>query len=176
MSTTTVPADYLCKICRATGIKLWRDTGFAGPFDLSCFNCACQVLGPLRPDDSGDFRAHTSDQLGNLVPAVPTKDGLGYWGYSAVPDDAVDWWYSLPNRPGCVHLCVGAHHASDIQNVLHADLVAFGIHRGRRRDEHIDVWVEAPNQGLLNMYAVMVRLKLDKVYPVRALPQPSPPH
>ncbi len=39
-----------------------------------------------------------TDQIGWRVPAVPTEDGEGFWGYSSVPDDGVKWWRALPTR------------------------------------------------------------------------------
>jgi hypothetical protein len=39
-----------------------------------------------------------SDQIGWLVPAVPTEDGETYWGYTSVPADGCSWWYALPVR------------------------------------------------------------------------------
>jgi len=36
-----------------------------------------------------------TDQIGWLVPAVPTEDG-SFWGYTSVPPEACEWWYKLP--------------------------------------------------------------------------------
>ena len=40
------------------------------------------------------------DQIGNLVPAIPTEDGETFWGYSSVPQDGCEWWYRLPYAAG----------------------------------------------------------------------------
>jgi len=38
------------------------------------------------------------DQIGWLVPAVPTPDGESFWGYTSVPQDACQWWHALPYK------------------------------------------------------------------------------
>jgi hypothetical protein len=46
----------------------------------------------MRIDDLGQ----RTDQIGWLVPAVPTDEGTTFWGYTSVPQDKVDWWQDLP--------------------------------------------------------------------------------
>jgi hypothetical protein len=41
-----------------------------------------------------------SDQIGWLVPAVPTEEGDTYWGYTSVPSAGCVWWFLLPLKPG----------------------------------------------------------------------------
>lgn len=36
------------------------------------------------------------DKIGERVPAVPTKEGNTFWGYSSVPPAGCEWWYRLP--------------------------------------------------------------------------------
>lgn len=103
--------DYTCSSCGATGIKLWRDYNTcASAVDLKCAECATpdqvayeaknynntnrEALGAL--DDDGAFTFRNGDQLGGLVPAVPTAEGNTFWGYSSVPDEEVEWWHALP--------------------------------------------------------------------------------
>ena len=35
-------------------------------------------------------------QIGSLIPAVPTFEGDAFWGYTAVPEEGVRWWRTLP--------------------------------------------------------------------------------
>lgn len=103
--------DYVCSSCKATGIKLWRDYNTcASACELKCAVCATpaqvtyeaknytdqnrEFLGALDPD--GLFMFRNGDQLGGLVPAVPTPAGETFWGYSSVPDEDVLWWYAMP--------------------------------------------------------------------------------
>ena len=39
------------------------------------------------------------DQIGWLVPAVPTEEGDTFWGYTSVPEPGCQWWYRLPAMP-----------------------------------------------------------------------------
>jgi hypothetical protein len=107
--------DYVCTGCKARGLKLWRDYNtFANHCELKCATCAtpAQVayetknytdqnrehLGAL--DTDGRFMFRGGDQLGGLVPAVPTPEGDTFWGYSSVPNEDVLWWYALPTYQG----------------------------------------------------------------------------
>lgn len=38
----------------------------------------------------------SSDSVGWLVPAVPSRADDAFWGYTSIPPDAVEWWHSLP--------------------------------------------------------------------------------
>jgi hypothetical protein len=40
-----------------------------------------------------------SDQIGWYVPAIPDMEGVGYWGYTSVPQAGIDWWRKLPTLP-----------------------------------------------------------------------------
>ena len=46
--------------------------------------------------DTGDGFA--TDQIGWLVPAVPSEEGDTFWGYMSVPQAGCDWWDRLPTR------------------------------------------------------------------------------
>jgi hypothetical protein len=102
---------YMCSGCQRSGVKLWRDYNTcANVCELKCVECATpaqvayeaktytdenrKFLGALDPD--GLFMFRSGDQIGGLVPAVPTPDGDTFWGYSSVPDEDVLWWYGLP--------------------------------------------------------------------------------
>lgn len=105
-SDQTVPADYVCAHCKGTDCKLWREYQTFSP-KLLCAMCAEADQGKkiLEMDArggmilEGDRFKMRCDQIGWYVPAVPTEDGLGYWGYSSVPQDGCEWWYALPNHP-----------------------------------------------------------------------------
>lgn len=99
---------YKCTKCGAEDCKLWREYQiFANLTDLYCVKCACIVEkkdinnvtpeGRIKTDPKYSCRVdETTDQIGWLVPAVPTEENDAYWGYTSVPQDKVNWWYSLP--------------------------------------------------------------------------------
>jgi hypothetical protein len=83
-----IPPEYRCDTCDAGAVRLWRDyQTFAESTRLLCQSCAERDQGkPISPN---------SDQIGWMVPAVPTEDGYTFWGYTSVPLAGVDWWKSL---------------------------------------------------------------------------------
>lgn len=99
------PASYACGNCGARECKLWREYNvMASHQTLRCAPCAlaAQAGGKGSVDADGrriDRDGDRSDQIGWLVPAVPTEDGKTFWGYSSVPDDGVAWWRRLPSYP-----------------------------------------------------------------------------
>jgi hypothetical protein len=103
-ATGKAPAGYHCSRCSTQGVKLWRQyQTLACYVQLLCAPCAC--ADQKRPDDVdalGYIEDSTvggrCDQIGWLVPAVPTEDGETYWGYTSVPQMGVDWWRQLPTR------------------------------------------------------------------------------
>jgi hypothetical protein len=110
------PADiYRCGICGARGVKLWREWNTMVCFQtLRCFGCAAkETKKPIRSvDEDGRYESKhgRTDQIeikgvGTIIPAVPDttpdeNDDIGehgsYWGYTAVPPEAVAWWRALP--------------------------------------------------------------------------------
>jgi len=81
------PEGYKCK-CGKTGVKLWREYNtFLDQQTLYCVECACADQKKPMPE--------TGDQIGWLVPAVPTEDGDTYWGYTSVPIMGCIWWDRL---------------------------------------------------------------------------------
>jgi DNA-directed RNA polymerase subunit RPC12/RpoP len=96
---------YKCAFCGAENCKLWRQSQtFAGHICLVCGPCALADQKQEGPIDAGgfvydkDIHQHC-DQIGWLVPAVPTPDGETFWGYSSVPPEGVAWWRNLPSYP-----------------------------------------------------------------------------
>lgn len=104
---------YRCDTCGAGNCKLWREYNtFLGHQTLYCVDCA----GKAQKKDVSDLDARgrrllvgddaryaasadmRSDQIGWLIPAVPTAEGDTFWGYTSVPPDRCEWWYALPNR------------------------------------------------------------------------------
>lgn len=81
---------YVCSKCGASGVKLWREYNtLADLTDLYCRSCA--------EADQDRKLGVGCDQIGWLVPAVPTNDGDGsFWGYTSDPPEGVTWWHSLP--------------------------------------------------------------------------------
>ncbi len=83
---------YRCSQCDAAGCKLWRQyQTFADEIQLLCASCA-------ERDQKREWDPAKGDQIGWLVPAVPTVDGYTYWGYTSVPSEGVHWWHSLRDR------------------------------------------------------------------------------
>lgn len=78
---------YKCADCGAEGVRLWREyQTFLDHPTLRCRACSEEHEGK---DLSGD-------QIGGLMPAVPSHDGETFWGYTSVPKAAANWWRSLP--------------------------------------------------------------------------------
>lgn len=101
------PPGYCCTKCGKHGVKLWRQyQTLADYIELLCATCAVKDQGKDweigedgRHADS-DFPEVRCDQIGWLVPAVPTEEGDTYWGYTSVPLRGVRWWKRLPTHPG----------------------------------------------------------------------------
>lgn len=88
--------NYKCSVCDITGVKLWRESSFCLPVDLFCIECGKKNQD--LPDWNFNSKYGRTDQLGNLLPAVPTEDG-SFWGYSSVPSNDCRWWHQL--EPQC---------------------------------------------------------------------------
>jgi hypothetical protein len=92
---------YACEGCGEEGVKLWREfQTFADEQTLLCARCAGEreskdVMGI---DDDGMIPGYfaRTDQIGFMVPAIPTETGT-FWGYTSVPDVHLRWWRSLPS-------------------------------------------------------------------------------
>lgn len=120
-TSSDVPSDYKCSKCGAHGVKLWRPYNTFCP-ELLCAGCAVadagdenveklETMGPDGYMDWFDKDGHymgPSCEINWNVPAIPDEEGLGYWGYTSVPDAGCLWWDSLPNneyeRRGVSHL------------------------------------------------------------------------
>lgn len=103
-TNSAVPDDYKCGTCGAHGCKLWREYQAFMP-SIECCDCAGKSQNKdvsridaegFRPCEGGGL----TDSIGWRVPAVPTLDNTGWWGYTSVPDEGVAWWKALPTRPG----------------------------------------------------------------------------
>lgn len=79
---------YKCHHCGAKGLKLWREyQTFLDRTDLLCAACIEKQAGEkLDPADPA---------TGGLVPAVLTKDGTTFWGYTSAPFTACERWWAL---------------------------------------------------------------------------------
>ncbi len=98
------PLKYRCDDCKAYGCKMWRDyQTFLNHQTVRCADCACaaEKKDATQIDRKGRLvtEERKSDQIGALVPAVPSEDGSTYWGYTSVPEAGVKWWKRLPSRP-----------------------------------------------------------------------------
>ena len=115
-SSPHTPKDYKCAQCQRTHCKLWREYQTFSP-QLLCVDCAIAnqsdpkvsstisrlaAKGPIQINEEGklydDELKMWCDQIGWYVPAIPDEEGLGYWGYSSVPNAGVRWWKNLPLR------------------------------------------------------------------------------
>lgn len=109
--SSAAPLGYHCSRCGERQVKLWRQyQTLACQVDLLCGDCAVAdqnergSTDTLRPGqrvgDDGKIEGlyGRSDQIGWLVPAVPTEDGETFWGYTSVPDAGCKWWKSLSTR------------------------------------------------------------------------------
>lgn len=103
-NSTAVPSNYICSKCTATSCKLWREYSTFNS-RLYCASCAAknQKADITTMNEKGQYRCSLgmmTDSIGWLVPAVPTAEGEeGYWGYTSVPLDGVEWWAALPTLP-----------------------------------------------------------------------------
>ena len=99
-NTKNVPPDYFCYKCGSNGVKLWRlYNTFLDHQKLTCVYCSGENedVDISSVDEGGmiDSDYGVSDQIGSLIPAVPTNECDSYWGYTSVPQDGVDWWKRL---------------------------------------------------------------------------------
>ncbi len=102
------PPEYKCGKCGRTGVKLWRlYSVFLDHQELTCCDCSGDKEGvdTTFVTQEGQIRRKyegidlgMSDQIGNLIPAVPTQEGDTFWGYTAVPVAGCTWWRQLPLR------------------------------------------------------------------------------
>ena len=90
--------EYKCSKCGIESVRLWRQyQTFLDYVELMCVDCAEKDQNrPSGFDKNGNKILGQTDQIGWLVPAVPTIEDDTFWGYSSVPQDRVKWWYSLP--------------------------------------------------------------------------------
>lgn len=89
---------YQCTGCGVEGRKLWRQYSTLH-IHLLCAECACKDQGKentVGADGRRETDMGRTDQIGNLVPAVPWKEQDLFWGYTSVPQEDVDWWRALP--------------------------------------------------------------------------------
>lgn len=100
--TNITPEKYKCSKCSSSNIKLWRQyQTFADNIELLCGSCALKDQNKTGPiDDNGRIKGEYgfTDQIGWLVPAVPTEDGDTFWGYTSVPSSGCRWWRNLPTN------------------------------------------------------------------------------
>lgn len=89
---------YECSKCGVDGVKLWRQYNtLACYIELMCVDCAEKDQDKKCMLEAED-RFERTDQIGWLIPAVPTPDRHTFWGYTSVPEDGCVWWKDLPLR------------------------------------------------------------------------------
>jgi hypothetical protein len=90
--------EYKCEKCGKTDVKLWREYGCFYP-DILCLDCTLDKV--RRSEVEGwrsPFEEGRSDQIGWHVACIPDEEGVGWWGYTSVPEHLVRWWWALPDR------------------------------------------------------------------------------
>lgn len=96
--------SYKCDGCGAHGVKLWRE--YQTSADRTRLLCAdCAEVDQRKAKNAEGRQGWTSpysrgegDQIGWLIPAVPTAEGDAFWGYTSVPEPGCRWWKALPAR------------------------------------------------------------------------------
>ena len=94
--TRDVPDWYCCDKCgkHAQLFRPYNIMFVQYEIETLCRSCASQK--EYKPQKTKFAIPNPPDQIGWYVAAVPTPTGANFWGYSSVPDDGVEWWYSLP--------------------------------------------------------------------------------
>lgn len=95
------PKGYVCSVCGATHVKLWRQyQTFLDHLKIMCARCAAldenADVSTINEEGKRKGEFGWTDQIGNLVPAIPTEEGDTYWGYTSVPQEGILWWVRLP--------------------------------------------------------------------------------
>jgi hypothetical protein len=98
-----VPDTYRCTACNAHGVRLWRQyQTVADAVRLLCATCAEENQRIIsEPGWRSPYARGEGDQIGWLVPAVPTYDDT-FWGYPSFPHHAALWWHALPCASACL--------------------------------------------------------------------------
>lgn len=113
-------ADYRCHgpCGGATKRKLWREYNtFLDHNELLCASCIAPLHDAydkkrdprIRAMTDGDDATLTKDGhfvfggrgdqlVGSRVPAIPTREGDTFWGYSSCRSEDIRWWYRLPTH------------------------------------------------------------------------------
>ena len=103
-SSSVLPPAYHCHTCKAHGCKLWREYQTCADYTiLQCAECAAKDHEKNISDMDKDGRytgkyGIKGDQIGWMIPAIPTVEGDTFWGYTSVPQAGCNWWYRLPNK------------------------------------------------------------------------------
>jgi DNA-directed RNA polymerase subunit RPC12/RpoP len=121
-ANSKTPRDYKCKKCGAKNCKLYREYQ-TFHVELRCARCASKDMLKTQREHSGwdgDYsidtldanglrtvvdtfckppRTYQTDQIGMWIPAVPDEEGVGYWGYTSIPQAGCEWWRRLPTFP-----------------------------------------------------------------------------
>lgn len=102
-----VPAWYVCDeySCRATGVRLWRDSGFSS-IELLCVRCMLRKVGPAAAGER--WLADRLDEVDPnrymvdiYLPACPHPDWFDgnvkcFPSVYMTTAQDVQWWLALP--------------------------------------------------------------------------------
>jgi hypothetical protein len=99
-SKVETPWEYRCSICDASGIKLWKHQAEYNPKPICCVCVSLEEeldITGIREDGSMmTYSGIKTHQIGNYVPAVPSSEVVGFWGYGNIPAKELMWWLKLP--------------------------------------------------------------------------------
>ena len=100
-SKPETPPNYVCIVCGANSVKLWREYMACFKYvNLYCARCAAleskEDISKIDAEGMHAGKYSRTDQIGNYVAAVPTNTGDSFWGYTSIPNEGVLWWKNLP--------------------------------------------------------------------------------
>jgi len=90
---------YECHTCGSQNCKLWRESHCYSkdPIPLKCWKCLEDFGHTINLSLTDQVHDSELNDV-NWVPAVP-YDEDSYWGYTSVPENRVQWWKNLPDKP-----------------------------------------------------------------------------
>lgn len=98
----TTPENYTCRDCGAVGVRLFRE------YQTFIISLLCRACAKIEQGADDVWERETLEMVGRppvfevkwRVAAVPDEEGIGYWGYTSIPQRGIDWWLRLPVEVG----------------------------------------------------------------------------
>ncbi len=162
-SMSSVPSNYVCHLCGASGVKLWREYNtFLDHQSLFCVVCSGKTqkkdINSINDRGLVDQEFGLSDQIGWRIPAVPNVENDTYWGYTSVPEDGVLWWKRLPAYPGGVRVI-----KVDDYNKYNSGTPEYVYYHGiekKKRGKNLSAYLVLGNEKITNPKAAFHLAKL----------------